>query len=103
MRFHGVNRSIFPDIRVYFKRRKPRYEPVVGKDIKGINIMAKTTPIEYIRQVKSEMKKVTWPTKQETITSTIAVFIMVLIAAVFLFTADQVLSYFVKLLLSIGA
>ena len=65
--------------------------------------MAKTTPIEYIRQVKSEMKKVTCPTKQETITSTIAVFIMVLIAAVFLFTADQVLSYFVKLLLSIGA
>ena len=65
--------------------------------------MAKTTPTEYIRQVKSEMKKVTWPTKQETITSTIAVFIMVLIAALFLFTADQVLSYVVKLLLSIGS
>ena len=65
--------------------------------------MAKTTPIEYFRQVKSEMKKVTWPTKQETISSTVAVFIMVMIAALFLFTADQVLSYLVRLVLSIGA
>lgn len=65
--------------------------------------MAKTTPMEYIRQVKSEMKKVTWPTRQETITSTIAVFIMVTIAALFLFTADQILSYLVSLILSIGA
>lgn len=65
--------------------------------------MAKTTPVEYIRQVKSEIKKVTWPTRQETITSTIAVFIMVTIAAIFLFTADQVLSYVVSLILSIGA
>jgi len=65
--------------------------------------MAKTTPVEYIRQVKSEMKKVTWPTRQETITSTIAVFIMVTIAAIFLFTADQILSYLVSLILSIGA
>jgi len=49
------------------------------------------------------MKKVTWPTRQETITSTIAVFIMVTIAAIFLFTADQILSYLVSLILSIGA
>lgn len=65
--------------------------------------MAKTTPVEYIRQVKSEMKKVTWPTKQETISSTIAVFIMVALASLFLFTADQVLSYLVRMVLSIGA
>ena len=65
--------------------------------------MAKTSPVEYIRQVKSEMKKVTWPTKQETISSTVAVFIMVMLASLFLFTADQVLSYLVRLILSIGA
>ncbi len=65
--------------------------------------MAKTTPIEYFRQVKSEMKKVTWPTKQEMISSTIAVFVMAVIASLFLFAADQVLSYLVKLVLSIGS
>lgn len=65
--------------------------------------MAKTSPVEYIRQVKSEMKKVTWPTKQETISSTVAVFIMVVLASLFLFTADQALSYIVRLILSLGA
>ena len=65
--------------------------------------MAKTTPLEYIRQVKSEMKKVTWPSRKETMVSTIAVFIMVTIAAIFLFLADQVMSFAVKTILSFGA
>ena len=38
--------------------------------------MAKN-PIDFVDQVKTETKKVTWPTKKETIASTIAVFIMV--------------------------
>ena len=64
--------------------------------------MAKISPIEYIRQVKSETQKVTWPSRQETITSTLAVFVMVIIASLFLFLADQVLAYFVSLILGLG-
>ena len=64
--------------------------------------MPKLAPQEYYRQVKAEMQKVTWPTKQETIVSTIAVFVMVIIASLFLFMADQVMSYIVGLILSIG-
>ncbi|MCB1556982.1 MAG: preprotein translocase subunit SecE [Alphaproteobacteria bacterium] len=64
--------------------------------------MAKPSPTEYIRQVRSEMKKVTWPSRKETTTSTVAVFIMVTIAALFLFFADQVMSFVVKLILGLG-
>ncbi len=64
--------------------------------------MAKVSPVEYINQVKSEVKKVTWPSRKETTTSTIAVFIMVVIASLFLFMADQVLSFIVKTILNIG-
>lgn len=64
--------------------------------------MAKTGPIEFIRQVKKEMKKVTWPTRQETTVSVIAVFVMVFVASIFLFSVDQVIAYLIRMIMSIG-
>ncbi|MBL8637125.1 MAG: preprotein translocase subunit SecE [Alphaproteobacteria bacterium] len=64
--------------------------------------MAKIAPMEFFKQVKSEAKKVTWPTRQETVSSTIAVFIMVVIASLFLFVTDQALSFLIKILLGLG-
>jgi preprotein translocase subunit SecE len=64
--------------------------------------MAKTNPITFIREVRAEMKKVTWPTRQETIASTVAVFIMVVLAAVFLFLSDQVVAFVISLILGLG-
>lgn len=64
--------------------------------------MAKLAPMEFFKQVKTEAKKVSWPTRAETISSTIAVFIMVVIASVFLFLADQVLAFVVSLALGLG-
>ncbi len=61
----------------------------------------KTGPREYIRQVRDEVKKVTWPTRKETTASTIAVFIMVTFAAIFLFLADQVMAFLVQAILNI--
>lgn len=58
--------------------------------------MAKSGPSEFIKQVKSEAKKVTWPSRKETIASTIAVFIMVTISSLFLFFADQIIAYLVR-------
>lgn len=64
--------------------------------------MAKKSPIEFIRQVRSEMRKVTWPTRHETTVSTIMVFVMVFIAALFLYFADQIIAFIVQMILSIG-
>jgi preprotein translocase subunit SecE len=60
------------------------------------------SPIEYVRQVRAEMKKVTWPTRQETTVSVIAVFVMVFIASLFLYFADQIIAFLVRMILSLG-
>ena len=65
--------------------------------------MAKTGPIEFVNQVKAEVKKVTWPTRKETTVSTIAVFIIVALASTFLFFADQILAFLVNFILDIGS
>ena len=64
--------------------------------------MTKTNPIQFVDQVKTETKKVSWPTRKETITSTIAVFIMVTLASLFLFFADQILAFIVNFILDFG-
>ena len=64
--------------------------------------MAKSGPFRYFKEVKQEAQKVTWPSRKETIASTIAVLIMVLLASVFLYLSDQVLAYLVSLVLSLG-
>lgn len=61
--------------------------------------MAKANPIEFFRQVRQELARVTWPSRKETTVSTIMVFIMVFICAVFLFLADEVISILVQLIL----
>ncbi len=65
--------------------------------------MSKFGPLEYFREVKAEAKKVTWPTRKETIASTIAVFLMVLFASIFLYLADQVIAWIISLVLGLGA
>ncbi len=61
--------------------------------------MAKTGPIEYYRQVRSEMKKVTWPNRKETTVSTMAVFIMVFIASLFLYMSDQLIAIVIRMIM----
>ncbi len=61
--------------------------------------MPKTSPAKFIKEVKNETKKITWPTRQETTVSMIAVFIMVFISAVFLYFADQIIAYVIRLIM----
>ena len=61
--------------------------------------MAKTSPAEFVRQVRQETSKVTWPTRKETMVTTIMVFIMAAVMAVFFLGVDQALSYLIKLIL----
>ena len=60
-----------------------------------------TKPWRFFADVKREMKKVTWPTRRETMLTTVMVFILVSLMAVFLFTADQVIAWAIKLILQI--
>lgn len=65
--------------------------------------MAKTTnPFTFLQQVRSETSKVTWPTRRETMISTVMVLIFAFIAAIFFFAADQVMAYAIELILGIG-
>ncbi|WP_366556361.1 preprotein translocase subunit SecE [Aquibaculum sediminis] len=64
--------------------------------------MAKSNPGQYIREVRQEVSKVTWPTRKETTVTTIMVFIMVFLAAIFFFFVDQILSWVVRLIIGLG-
>ena len=64
--------------------------------------MAKINPGQYMREVRQEFSKVTWPTRKETMITTAMVFIMVFLAAIFFFVIDKIMSWGVQLLLGIG-
>ncbi|MEW5423365.1 preprotein translocase subunit SecE [Amorphus sp. 3PC139-8] len=64
--------------------------------------MAKTNPIQFLQQVRSEVSKVTWPTRRETMITTVMVFIMVALTAVFFLVVDQLLSMGIGFVLGIG-
>jgi len=64
--------------------------------------MAKTTPGEFIRQVRQETSKVTWPSRKELGVSVVMVFIMVFIASMFFLLVDQIWASTVRLILGLG-
>ena len=61
--------------------------------------MAKTTPAQFVRQVRQEAAKVTWPTRRETAISAAMVFVMVTIMALFFLLIDQIIAWGVQLIL----
>ena len=65
--------------------------------------MAKTKPTEFIRQVKQETSKVTWPTRKETAITTVMVFIFVTIMALFFLVVDQIAGWGVQQILGLGS
>ena len=62
--------------------------------------MAKVSVLQFFRQVKQEVKKVTWPTRQEVTKTSLMVLVLVAIAATFFFVVDQLLGWAVRLILS---
>ena len=62
----------------------------------------KVSPIQFFRQVRQEVKKITWPKKKEVTQVTTIVLIIVAIAAVFFFAVDVILAWAVKLILQLG-
>jgi preprotein translocase subunit SecE len=64
--------------------------------------MAKTSPAQFIREVRQEANKVTWPTRKETGITTAMVFVMVLLAALFFFLVDTIVAKLIQLVLGLG-
>ena len=64
-------------------------------------IMTTKNPIEFVREVRAEVARVTWPTRRETMITTSMVFIFVVIAALFFLVADKVIGFVIKTLLGV--
>jgi preprotein translocase subunit SecE len=65
--------------------------------------MAKVSPGEFVRQVRTETAKVSWPSRREVVQTTILVLIMTSILALFFLGVDQILGRAVRFLLTLGA
>jgi preprotein translocase subunit SecE len=69
----------------------------------GTTSTKKTSIGDFIREVRQETAKVTWPSRKETLITTAMVFAMSILAALFFFFADQVLAFGVRIVLGLGA
>jgi preprotein translocase subunit SecE len=65
--------------------------------------MAKTGPAKFFQEVRSEAAKVSWPTRRETVVTTIMVFIFAVIASLFFLVVDWVIRFAVTFVLGIGS
>lgn len=64
--------------------------------------MASKNPLEFLRQVRTEVAKVTWPTRKETTLTTVMVFVMVFLASIFFLAVDASLSTLITWILGFG-
>ena len=59
-------------------------------------------PLRFIQEVKQEAFRVTWPTGKETIQGTLMVVAMAIVASLFFLLLDQVLKFFLELILTVS-
>ena len=59
-------------------------------------------PLKFIQDVKQEAFKVSWPTGKETIQGTLMVVAMAIVASLFFLLLDQVLKFFLELILKMS-
>ena len=86
------------------ERRSPKPEAEGSSPsapaILSIKIMK--NPIKFIQEVKQEAFKVTWPTWKETLQGALMVFVMAVVMSLFFLLLDQVLKFFLELLLKVS-
>jgi preprotein translocase subunit SecE len=58
-------------------------------------------PLQFIQQVRSEVAKVSWPTRKEVTTTTIMVFIMAALTSVFFFLVDTIIRLGLELVIGV--
>jgi preprotein translocase subunit SecE len=65
-------------------------------------IMAKSSPFKFLQEVRTEADKVTWPTRRETLITTIMVFVMVAVSSIFFTVADQIIRVVITYILGVA-
>jgi preprotein translocase subunit SecE len=76
------------------------HKQVQPKNDKGRKTnMANSNPVEFLREVRDEARKVTWPTRRELAISTIMVLVMVVVASIFFLGVDALLKVVVDKIL----
>jgi len=65
--------------------------------------MSKSNPFEFLQEVRAEAKKVTWPSRKETMITTGMVLLMAFVASLFFLLVDQVISVLLRVILGFGA
>lgn len=64
--------------------------------------MSKSNPFEFLQDVRSEAKKVTWPSRKETMITTGMVLLMAFVASLFFLLTDQVIAVVLRFILGFG-
>ncbi len=59
-------------------------------------------PAKFVREVRSEVGRVAWPSKQETVSTTLGVFVMVFVAMLFFMASDFVIYNLIKNIIGVG-
>ncbi|MAH89178.1 MAG: preprotein translocase subunit SecE [Pelagibacterales bacterium] len=63
--------------------------------------MKRLNPTKFFKEVKQEGQKIVWPSRKETLITTAMVFVMVLIFSLFFLLVDNVISWFIRLILGL--
>ena len=63
----------------------------------------KTTPAQFVRQVRHELLKVTWPQRRDTFISSAIVILLIFLFAIFFLLSDQLWSFLIKKIIEIGS
>ena len=86
------------------ERRSPKPEAEGSSPSAPANRAGKImrNPIKFIQEVKQEAFKVTWPTWKETLQGALMVFVMAVVMSLFFLLLDQVLKFFLELLLKVS-
>ena len=63
----------------------------------------KISPALFVRQVRQELQKVTWPAKRDTFLSSAIVILLIILFSLFFLLTDQIWSFSIKKIIQIGA
>ena len=62
----------------------------------------KTNPAQFVRQIRSELSKVTWPAKKDTFISSTIVIVLIMLFSIFFLLTDQLWAFLIKKIIQIG-
>ena len=81
---------------------KPEAEGSSPSAPANLSLVIMKNPIKFIQEVKQEAFKVSWPTGKETLQGALMVFLMALVMSLFFLLLDQVLKFFLDMLLKVS-